>query len=78
MVNENRASRSSPMVELHEIKFPFHVALARKLLAIPATSAPAERLFSAAGHTLSSGRSRLTPDIAKAILFAGGVWDLSR
>ena len=42
------------------------MALARKLLAIPATSAPAERLFSAAGHTLSSDRSRLTPDIAEA------------
>jgi len=64
--------------KIHEIKFPYHAALARKLLAIPATSAPAERLFSAAGHTLSSDRSRLTPDIAEAILFTRGVWDLSR
>ena len=46
--------------------------------AVDSISAPAERLFSAAGHTLSSDMSRLTPDIAEAILFTRGVWDLSR
>jgi len=32
-----------------------------------ATSAPSERLFSAAGHTITSEKSRLAPDLADAV-----------
>ena len=43
--------------------------LASKYLAIQATSAPSERLFSAAGLTISKDRARLTQDNAAGLVF---------
>jgi hypothetical protein len=43
--------------------------LAAKYLSIPATSAPAERVFSTAGLTIAKDRARLDPDRANELVF---------
>ena len=43
--------------------------LALRLLCIPATSAPAERVFSVAGLTIAKDRSRLAPNTAHELIF---------
>ena len=43
--------------------FPVLAVVARQVLAIPATSASAERLFSLAGHVLSKTRNSLGTDV---------------
>jgi hypothetical protein len=48
---------------------PRLAAIARYLLAIPASSAASERSFSAAGSTVSPRRSSLDPDNVDSILF---------
>jgi hypothetical protein len=52
--------------------------LARKYLAIPATSAPSERLFSVAGLTISEQRSTLRPDNAETLIFLKQNWSLAQ
>ena len=51
--------------------------IARKVLCIPATSAPSERVFSAAGLTISKMRSRLDSENASYLIFLRDNWDLS-
>lgn len=48
--------------EVASIKFPLLKCLARKVLAIPATSSGTERLFSLSGIILNNRRQRLSPD----------------
>lgn len=43
--------------------------LARAVLAIPATSAPSERIFSAAGVVLNCKRSSLSPNVVDKVIF---------
>ena len=43
--------------------------LARCILAIPATSAPAERLFSQAGITIANDRAGMLPELAESLVF---------
>ncbi len=43
--------------------------LARRYLAIPASSAPCERLFSTGGRVLEKRRAAMKPETAKAIVF---------
>ena len=49
--------------------FPRLSQLARFVFAIPATSAPSERIFSLAGLTLNVKRSRLAPSAVDKIIF---------
>ncbi len=50
-------------------QFPLISKLALRLLAIPATSAPSERVFSAAGLTIANDRSSLDPTTANELVF---------
>ena len=43
--------------------------LAIRILCIPATSAPAERVFSVAGLTIAKNRARLAPETANELIF---------
>ena len=43
--------------------------LARKYLAIPATSTPSERIFSVAGIVVDKRRCALTPKMINALIF---------
>jgi hypothetical protein len=57
------------------VQIPHLARLARGLLCIPATSASSERLFSAAGLTISARRARLTSEHAEDLLFLRGTLD---
>jgi hypothetical protein len=48
--------------------YPVLACLANTYLAIPATSAPSERIFSRAGRILSMKRATLSPDIAQRMI----------
>lgn len=60
------------------LAYPLLSRLARKLLCIPATSAPSERVFSVAGLTISNLRSRLRPDNAACLVFLKENWKVSK
>jgi hypothetical protein len=55
--------------KIKERTYPKHARLARRYLAIPATSAPCERLFSTGGRVIEKRRASLKPETAKAIVF---------
>uniref|UniRef100_A0A182QDP1 BED-type domain-containing protein n=1 Tax=Anopheles farauti TaxID=69004 RepID=A0A182QDP1_9DIPT len=55
--------------KLHHAKFPSLFALAKGILCIPGTTAPADRLFSKAGQRYREKRARLAPKHLKQILF---------
>ena len=50
-------------------RFPSVAKLARKYLAIPATSVPSERVFSAAGNIVTARRNCLSPDNVNMLVF---------
>ena len=50
-------------------KFPILSHLARKYLAVSATSTASERLFSDAGNLLTNKRTRMKPELFKKIMF---------
>ena len=50
-------------------RFPLVAALARQMLATPATSAQSERLFSKAGQIVTDRRSSLGSDSVELLLF---------
>ena len=43
--------------------------IARRVLAVPSTSVPSERIFSAAGLLINKLRNRLSSDIVDSIIF---------
>lgn len=61
---------------LRQDKFPRVSKLARKLLAIPATSAPPERVFSSAGNIITDKRSRLMSDLATSLILVRQYYNL--
>jgi hAT family C-terminal dimerisation region len=61
----------------HRETIPVLCQIARKILCIPATSAPSERVFSVTGLTISKLRSRLDCENASCLIFLGDNWDLS-
>jgi hypothetical protein len=59
------------------IRYPTLAKLARRILCIPATSAPSERLFSVAGQIISKNRARLHSDTATDIIFLNQNWKVA-
>lgn len=57
-------------------QFPWLSTLASKLLCIPATSTPSERVFSVAGLTISAKRSTLNPSNVDKTIFVHDNYDL--
>lgn len=53
----------------NEISYPGLSVLAKKYLAIPASSVPAERVFSLAGHLVNKKRAHLNPSNIDNIIF---------
>ena len=53
----------------NERKYKLLSILAARLLCIPATSAPSERVFSVAGLTIAKDRARLASDTANELIF---------
>ena len=54
--------------------YPLLATLARRVLAVPATSASAERLFSKAGLTLTDKRNRLSGDSVELLVWLREAW----
>lgn len=71
---------ADPLTWWRENEARFHglKRLARKYLAIPATSAPSERVFSLAGNICSRRRASLSPDHLDALVFLNANGDLIR
>lgn len=57
-------------------RFPILSKLARKYLAIPATSTPSERLFSEAGNIMTMKRTQLAPNMLENLVFCKKNWRL--
>ena len=51
--------------------------IARRLLCVPATSAPSERVFSVAGLTISKCRTSVQPQHASELIFLHDSWPLA-
>ena len=58
----------------HARDYPLLAAVARKWLAVPASSAASERVFSSAGLTVSNKRTRLRVDIVSILVFLKTAW----
>jgi hypothetical protein len=57
------------------VKFPNLANFARRVLAIPATSAPSERIYSVAGQIVTKKRNRLTGDTVTLLVWLRGAWE---
>lgn len=53
----------------NELKFPTIAHVARRVLSVPATSVPSERIFSAAGLLINKLRNRLSSSLVDNIIF---------
>jgi hypothetical protein len=61
---------------VHAAEWPIISLMAEKFLAVPASSAPCERLFSDAGLLFTTKRARLTDEHAEQQLFLHENWEL--
>lgn len=73
---EPLASHKNPLAELKRASsvVPWIALLGRKVLAVPATSAAPERMFSAAGNIMTKKRARLTCDHLQELMYLHEVW----
>ena len=73
------AVATNPLVwwKAHARKFPLISTVAKRFLCIPATSAPAERVFSVAGLAISKLRSSLLPEFANDLIFLHDSWAIA-
>ena len=55
--------------KVNSTRYPYLSFIAKKYLAIPATSVPAERAFSVAGHIVNQRRSCLLPENVNKLVF---------
>jgi hypothetical protein len=55
--------------KLNEAFFPRIARIAKKLLAVPASSVPSERVFSLAGALVSKKRARMSDDNVDLLIF---------
>jgi hypothetical protein len=71
LLNADTQKYNCPLVWWSEnaTNYPDIWKLAVRILHIPATSAPAERVFSVASNVISNKRARLTPDNANLLIF---------
>ena len=60
----------------NQLVYPHVAPMARRLLCIPATSAPSERVFSVAGGIITDNRCRLLPENAENSIFLHDTWPL--
>ena len=63
--------------QMHEKVLPLLSTLAKRMLCVPATSAPSERVFSVAGLTISKCRTCIQPQHASDIIFLHDSWALA-
>ncbi len=61
---------------VHHAEWPIISLMAEKFLAVPASSAPCERLFSDAGNLFTTKRARITDEHAEQQLFLHENWTL--
>ena len=67
--NNPKMTRSQSLLSVWQEMSGGLVPVAKKLLAIPATSTPSERSFSVAGRLIEERRTSLDPDNLNALLF---------
>ena len=77
--NNVRRNNQLDWYRQHKDKFPYIAQLARRIVCIPATSAPSpsERLFSQAGLTIAKDRANLLPEMAESLVFLQDAWDIA-
>ncbi len=65
------ASRSTDPLQWwkgNEQSFPIVSKLAKRVLGVPASSAPSERVFSNLGNVANAKRSRMTPETSEKLV----------
>ena len=69
-------SHRHPLTELRSASsvVPWIALLGRKVLAVPATSAAPERMFSSAGNIMTKKQARLSCDHLEEIMYLHKVW----
>ncbi|KAJ8351984.1 hypothetical protein SKAU_G00234600 [Synaphobranchus kaupii] len=68
-MSDPKMTRSQSLLDVWQEKSGGLVPVAKKLLAIPATSTPSERSFSVAGRLIEERRTSLNPENVDALLF---------
>jgi hAT family C-terminal dimerisation region len=59
----------------HGAYFPTLGVMAKYYLSVQATSAPTERIFSAANRIIGAARTNLSPEMAGTLFFVGRNWN---